>query len=113
MTNGIHYIYLETHNWGKTVKFWQQLGFDLDLDLGTSGRLIHREGGSAIFVEEVPEDRALAQQIYLHASDTSTSPGPPVEIEKDWHASHWGPKLLEVRDPDGRSIMISSGAETG
>ena len=112
MTNGIQYIYLETHNWGRTVKFWQELGFELDLDLGSSGRLIHREGGSAIFVEEVPEDREPAQQIYLTSSDTG-SPGAPVEITKDWHASHWGPQLLEVRDPDGRSIVISSGAETG
>ncbi len=28
MTNGIGYVHVETHNWGKTVKFWQQLGFN-------------------------------------------------------------------------------------
>ena len=105
MTHGIDYLYLETHNWGKTVKFWQQLGFSLDLDLGRSGRLIHPDGG-AIFVEEVPTGQPLAVQVYLKAVDGETVPGAPAEITKDWHPSHWGTRLLELRDPDGRTVFV-------
>jgi hypothetical protein len=109
MTRGIAYVYLETHNWGRTVKFWQGLGFRLDLDLGTSGRLVHPDGGPALFVEEMPEDRPLAQQIYLRAEGEERHPDAPAEIARDWHSSHWGTRLLELRDPDGRSVVVQSG----
>src|SRR5688572_19665432 len=31
-TRGFEHIYLETHNWGKAVAFWQALGFKLDFE---------------------------------------------------------------------------------
>ena len=108
-TDGIEYVYLETRNWGKTVKFWQELGFKLDLDLGNSGRLVHPRGGAALFINEVPEGRPLAQQIYLQVPDASFRPRPPVEIARDWHASHWSTRLMEVRDPDGRVHVLQHG----
>lgn len=110
MTHGIEYVYLETHNWGKTVKFWQSLGYVLDLDLGSSGRLVHPDGGSAIFVEEVPAAQPLAQQLYLRAAGPDARPGAPAEIARDWHASHWGTTLLELRDPDGRTVFLQHGS---
>lgn len=106
MTEGVEYLYLETHNWGKTVKFWQELGFRLDLDLGHSGRLVHPKGGPALFVEEVPEDRGLALQIYLRASDPESR---PAGVAAEWTASHWGTQLLEFCDPDGRSVVMQHG----
>jgi hypothetical protein len=106
MTEDLEYVYLETHNWGKTVKFWQELGFVLELDLGSSGRLVHREGRAALFIEEVPEDRPLAVQLYLRAAEAGAKPGPPAEVAQDWHASHWGTQLLELRDPDGRTVFL-------
>lgn len=105
MIEGMEYVYLETHNWGKTVKFWLQLGYRLELDLGTSGRLVHPSGGTALFVEEVPEDREPAMQLYLRAGD-ETRPGPPAEVVRDWYDSHWGTRLLELRDPDGRTLVV-------
>lgn len=113
MTRGIEYVYLETHNWGRAVKFWQELGFELDLDLGTSGRLVHPDGGAAIFVEEVPADRAPASQLYLRAARSGDKPRPPAAVVGEWHASHWGTELLELRDPDGRVVILQSGTAAG
>ncbi len=112
MTKGIDYVHVETHNWGKTVKFWQQLGFHIELDLGSSGRLVHEDGGSALFIEEVPEDRELACQLYLRAAsspDEASPPEAPVVVTQDWHASHWGTRLLELADPDGRTVVVQHG----
>jgi hypothetical protein len=30
-TSGIEAVFLETHNWGKAVRFFQALGYELDL----------------------------------------------------------------------------------
>ncbi len=101
----IDYVYLETHNWGKAVKFWQQLGFRLALDLGRSGRLEPQGGGSGIFLEEVPADRPLAMQVYFRVGD-EMKPDLPVQVTRAWHDSHWGTRLMEVRDPDGRIFVL-------
>jgi hypothetical protein len=112
MTNGIDYIHLETHNWGKTVKFWQAMGFELELDLGTSGRVVHPDGGASIFIEEVGPDRAPEMRLHLDASEKGT-PASPVEVSKDWHPSHWGTELLETKDVDGRVVMVQWKGEEG
>lgn len=103
----IDYVYLETHNWGKAVKFWQQLGFRLALDLGRSGRLEPEGGGPGIFLEEVPADRPLAMQVYLRVVD-EMKPESPAEVTRSWHDSHWGSRLMEVRDPDHRTFVLQS-----
>ncbi len=110
MIDGVEYVYLETHNWGRTAKFWLELGFELDLDLGSSGRLVHRGSGFALFIEEVPDDRPLAVQFYLRASSPDSRPGPTAELARDWHDSHWGTRLLELRDPDGRTLFLQHGS---
>ena len=105
MTNGIDYVYLETHNFGKTVKFWQEMGFTLELDMGTSGRVVHPAGGAAIFVEEISPDRKPEMRLHLDASE-KTQPAASVEVVKDWHPSHWGTELLETKDADERVVTI-------
>lgn len=99
----IDYVYAETHNWGKSVKFWRDLGFELVLDLGQSGELQPAGGGPGLFVEEVPEDRPLAFQLYLRVD----------EADDGFEASHWGTMLKEVTDPDGRTIVLQSQGEDG
>ena len=46
-------------------------------------------------------------QIFLRAVD-ETVPESPIEVVTAWHDSHWGTRLLEVRDPDGRSVMVQA-----
>ncbi|HEU5299443.1 MAG TPA: VOC family protein [bacterium] len=109
----IDYLYLETTNWGKAVKFWQTLGFRLVLDLGHSGRLEPVGGGPGIFLEEVPEGRPLRVQIFLRGPE-EPAPGAPAQVAREWHDSHWGTRLLELRDPDGRTVVVQAqSARTG
>ena len=56
-TKGIKEILIETHNWGSTVAFWQDLGYQLEFETDHhSGRLRHPSGGPSIFVAERPHD---------------------------------------------------------
>jgi catechol 2,3-dioxygenase-like lactoylglutathione lyase family enzyme len=104
----VHHIYIETHNWGKTVAFWRALGFDLDEDRGkTSGLLRPRGGGPYVYVAEVPSERELNVELHLAANDEAT-PGPPVEVVSPFAATHWGTREMAVRDPDGRLVMLES-----
>ncbi|HXF81456.1 MAG TPA: VOC family protein [bacterium] len=103
----IDYLYLETANWGKAVRFWQALGFRLALDLGHSGRLEPPQGGPGIFLEEVPGRRSLGMQIFLRGPE-APAPGEPALVTKGWHDSHWGTRLLVLSDPDGRTVVVQA-----
>jgi catechol 2,3-dioxygenase-like lactoylglutathione lyase family enzyme len=106
--DSIHHIYIETHNWGKSVAFWRALGFDLDEDRGkTSGLLRPRGGGPYIYVAEVPSGRDLKVELHLGAND-ETTPGRPVEVVSPFAATHWGTREMAVRDPDGREVKLES-----
>lgn len=106
---GLDYVYVETHNWGKSAAFWKSLGFTLDLDLGTSGKFVS-PAGVAVFVEEVPANTPLAFQLYLHAAGETWKPEPPA-VAGEWEDSHWGTRLLQVTDPDGRVFVLQAGLE--
>lgn len=105
-STGIDYIYLQTRNWGKSVKFWQRLGFELVLDLGSSGRLDPPGGGPGVWLEEVSPEAPLAQGVYLAAADAALTVEPPVEPVGDTIVTHWGTRLRVVRDPDGREFIL-------
>jgi NAD(P)-dependent dehydrogenase (short-subunit alcohol dehydrogenase family) len=55
--------------------------------------------------------RALRVELHLTSPDATTRPGAPVEVVGDWHPSHWGTQLLELRDPDGRVHFLEHGSE--
>jgi len=107
MTAGVETVVIETHNFGKTVKFWQALGYELQFETDHgSGLLVNKSGGPDLFVAERPRDRALRIELHLTSPNDTDKPGAPVEVVGDWHASHWGTRLLEVRDPDGRVHVL-------
>lgn len=106
---GIDYLYLETRNWGKSVSFWQTLGFELSLDLGTSGRLDPPGGGPGIWLEEVSPETPLAHGVYLKLGDREFAPQAPIETVGPPVESHWGTRLQTVRDPDGREFILQHG----
>lgn len=102
-------MYLETHDWGKTVAFWQALGYRLDLDLGKSGILRPSDPAQPyLFVAEVAADQAPAAQLYLRATEEFV-PEAPADVAGAWEDSHWGTRLLPVRDPDGRTHWLQVG----
>lgn len=101
--DGIRSFYLETHNFGKTVAFWKQLGYEVFMDLGPSVCGMRTPaGGTYLFVEEVGPDRSPASEPYFNVTERDFAPGDPVEVVTPWEDTHWDTRLCEVRDPDGR-----------
>ena len=106
---GVHHLLVETHNWGKSVAFWRQLGWELAEDHGTSGKLIAPGGGAYIWLSEVAPNRPPAIDVYFDVSDPDRfAPKSPVEIVEPLHDTHWGTKLMSVRDPDGRIVRLQA-----
>jgi catechol 2,3-dioxygenase-like lactoylglutathione lyase family enzyme len=102
--DGIDYIYLETRDWERSVEFWQGLGFAVVLDLGTAGRLEPPGGGPGIFLQEASAETPLAAGVYLRVTDPEFSP--PMPVVTGPLTSHWGSRLMTVRDPDGREFVL-------
>ena len=74
-TTGFDHLYVETHDWGKAVAFWQRLGYRLDFDTGHgSGMLSHPAGGPTIFLAEQSIEDPLATEVYLGAAADYVAP---------------------------------------
>ena len=71
------------------------------------------ENGTRIFLEEKTLQDPVALDLYLGVIDEgSCRPGPPVELVQDFTPTHWGTKVMTVRDPDGRLFRLEAGSET-
>jgi hypothetical protein len=102
-TQGIEAIYVETHNWGRTARFFRELGFEIDFETDHGSGMLRCGDGPYVFVAEVPADHAPGLQVLVGVSDAETCrPGPPVEVVKPFEQTHWGTQQMQVRDPDGR-----------
>ncbi|KYF73295.1 hypothetical protein BE11_23740 [Sorangium cellulosum] len=107
-TDGIEGLLIETHNWGKTVAFWQGLGYKLELETDHhSGRLRHPRGGPYIFVAERPRDRALQLVPVVAAGDAARfSPPGAGTVLRPFEPQHWPVLEMLLADPDGRPISV-------
>lgn len=102
-TNGIEGVFLETHNWGKTTKFFQSLGYTLEFETDHHSGQLRNGDGPYLFVAEVPEDQPIGTQLILHVpSAESFEAGDGVEVVTPFEPTHWGTQEMTVRDPDGR-----------
>ena len=57
-SKGIEGLIVETHNWGKSVAFWRDLGYDLEHSL----LLRHPAGGPFIYLVEQPQTQHLKRR---------------------------------------------------
>jgi uncharacterized glyoxalase superfamily protein PhnB len=102
-TEGIEAVFLETHNWGKTAKFFQTLGFDLEFSTDHNSGQLRNGSGPYIFIAEVPEDQATGVQIVLKVADAdAVQIDQSVEVVTQFENTHYGSREMTVRDPDGR-----------
>ncbi|HEY7626339.1 MAG TPA: hypothetical protein VH761_04700 [Ilumatobacteraceae bacterium] len=107
-TNGFGHVYIETHNWGKAVAFWQRLGFEIEFETGHgSGMLRHPAGGPTVFVAEQSLEDPLASELYLAAAADFTAPD-GVDVVSPFQESHWGTKVMIIQDPDGHRFRIEA-----
>jgi len=106
-TEGIEAVFLTTHNWGKTAKFFQGLGFELEFATDHESGQLRNGDGPYVFVAEVPEDQTPSIQIALKA-DGAFQPDPSIEVVAPFENTHYGTREMTVRDPDGRLWSIQA-----
>jgi hypothetical protein len=101
-TDGIEAVYLTTHNWGKTAKFFRSLGFELEFETDHNSGQLRSGVGPAVFIAEVPSNQDTAIEIVLRIPDTDGSRPDGVDVVTPFQETHWGTRDMTVRDPDGR-----------
>lgn len=111
-TEGIEAVFLETHNWGRSAKFFQALGFTLEFATDHNSGQLRNGDGPYVFIAEVPEDREPRMQVVLKVADAEAPPADPVvEVVTPFENTHYGTREMTVRDPDGRPWILQAPAE--
>ncbi|MGH8877360.1 MAG: VOC family protein [Stackebrandtia sp.] len=112
-TEGIEAVFLETHNWGKTAKFFQSLGFELETTTGDGSGVFRNGDGPYVVVVEVPEGRRPGLQVALTVSNADDfTPDPAVDVVTPFQDTHYGSREMTVRDPDGRLWSLQAPAKS-
>ena len=109
-TRGIEGLLISTHNWGKSVAFWQGLGYELEFETDHhSGQLRHPRGGPYLFIAEVPEHAptGLTPFVGVDAAEQFQPPS-AARVERAFADQHWGVSEMLLRDPDGRQISVQA-----
>jgi len=111
-TNGIDAVFLETRNWGKAAKFFQALGFELEISAGDGSGVFRNGEGAYLVVSEIPQDREPGVQIALKVPDADKfGADPVVEVVTPFEETHYGTREMTVRDPDGRIWSLQAPAK--
>jgi uncharacterized glyoxalase superfamily protein PhnB len=110
-TEGIEAVFLETHSWGKAAKFFQVLGYEIDFATDHNSGQLRNGDGPSLFISEVPESEPTRRHVVLHVADADAFElDSSVEVVSGWEDTHWGTRLMTVRDPDGREWMLQAPA---
>ena len=113
-TDGIEAVFLTTHSWGKSAKFFQALGYELDFETDHASGQLRNGDGPFVFIAEVPESEEPAVQVVLRLADGAVDDldglDPIVEVVAPLEDTHWGTREMTVRDPDGRVWSLQTPA---
>ena len=109
-SHGIEGLIIQTRNWGRTVAFWQALGYQVEFETGrNSGRLEHPAGGPYLFVVERPDGPDPEFQPLVGADDADGFEPPAAgAVEHPFIDRHWGSAEMLLRDPDGRHVSVQA-----
>jgi hypothetical protein len=109
-SHGIEGLIVETRNWGRTVAFWQALGYRVEFETGrNSGRLEHPDGGVYLFVVERPDGPDPEFRPLVRADDTDGFEPPGAgTVEHPFAGRPWGSAEMLLRDPDGRAVSVQA-----
>lgn len=110
-TEGVEGIYLETHNWGRSAKFLQNLGFEIEFSTEDGSGMLRNGQGPYVILSEVPNDRqpqteAILKVVSADAFGTTDN----FDVVKPFDTTHYGTLEMKVRDPDGRIWSIQAPA---
>nr|WP_202512541.1 VOC family protein [Streptomyces sp. SID3343] len=102
---------METHNWGKTAKFFQGLGYELEFATDHNSGQLRNGDGPYLFIAEVPADKEPQVQLVLKVPDADAfRPAAGVEVVSPFEDTHFGTREMTVRDPDGRLWSLQAPA---
>ncbi len=102
-SKGLAGLIVETHNWGKSVAFWRDLGYDLENSL----LLRHPAGGPFIYLTERPETQNLEVLPIIAVEDSTTFTPPSAgSVQRGFEPQHWGVTEMRLLDPDRRPISV-------
>ncbi|WP_101949138.1 VOC family protein [Mycobacterium sp. 3519A] len=108
-TDGIEAVFLETHNWGKSVKFFQLLGCEIEFATDHNSGQLRCGDGPYLFIAEVPETEPTRRHLVFGVPDADAFElDDSVEVVSPWEDTHWGTRLMTVRDPDGREWKLQA-----
>jgi hypothetical protein len=109
-TKGITDILIETHNWGSTVAFWRDLGYEVEFETDhQSGRLRHPGGGPSLFVAERPQDHTLQVVLGVAVANAAKFRAPHSgSVLRPFEKQHWPALQMLLADPDGRPLAVEA-----
>jgi uncharacterized glyoxalase superfamily protein PhnB len=108
-TQGIEAVFLTTHNWGKATKFFQALGFELEFETDHNSGQLRNGDGAYVFIAEVPPSQKPESQVVFKVADESAVRADGVvQVVEPFADSHWGTRVMTVRDPDGRDWTLQA-----
>jgi len=108
-TDGIEAVFLETHNWGKSAKFFQTLGYEIEFATDHNSGQLRNGDGPWLFLAEVPETQEPRTQIVFKVPDAEAFQADDiVEVVTPFAETHYGTREMTVRDPDGRTWTLSA-----
>jgi len=112
---GLDHLFLETHSFEQSANFWEGLGFKLEQKWGDQGHSagLLRCDEAVIVLAEVSQSERPKQDIHFTMADPEKTmerleQDLRVRITQPLHDSHWGTRLIQVQDPDGRVFWLES-----
>jgi len=107
-TDGIAGLLIETHNWGKTVAFWQGLGYVIEFETDHhSGQLRHPNGGPYLFIAERPAGQVLKIVPAIEVKDARGFAAPAAAtVVHGFEPQHFPALAMLLHDPDGRDVSV-------
>lgn len=110
---GIEAVYLTTHNWGKAVKFFQALGFELEFETDHASGQLRNGAGPYLFIAEIPESETPEAHLVMKVADADAFRAEAViDVMTPFEDTHWGTQEMTVRDPDGRIWRLQAPGRT-
>ncbi|MBF6339477.1 VOC family protein [Nocardia abscessus] len=108
-TKGIEGVHVETHNWGKTARFFLALGYEPEFTTDHNSGMFRNGDGPYVFIAEIPNNRTPRTQLILTVTDADAfPPDSDLDVVTPFEATHYGTKEMTVRDPDGRTWSLQA-----
>jgi uncharacterized glyoxalase superfamily protein PhnB len=111
-TEGIEAVFLETHNWGKSAKLFQGLGFEIEFATDHNSGQLRNGDGPYLFIAEVGENQPTQRHLVFGVANAdAVELDASVDVVSPWENTHWGTVLMTVRDSDGREWKLQAPAK--